>query len=232
MASKAPAWPGKALNRLEVVGIRILGLDPGAANIGWGIIDSGAGTVTVVAAGTMRPDGKHEPVRLRRLGDWARALKVSYGPMQAEGIEQLYLVAAGKVRQRINFHTGVLLGILGSPDTRMYPPQTIKAGIAGNGRAGKSEMAHAVCLHLGLRTAPEEWTEHTYDALAVALLRASEGRMDALAKAKERLDAAVRNIVESAKGGKTVDSRGRKRPAEAPQGGRGPRADEGRLHGG
>ncbi len=200
MASKAPAWPGKALNRLEVVRIRILGLDPGAANIGWGIIDSGAGTVTVVAAGTMRPDGKHEPVRLRRLGDWARALKANYGPIHAEGIEQLYLVAAGKVRQRINYHTGVLLGILGGPDTRMYTPQAIKAGIAGNGRAGKGEVAHAVRLHLGLRDSPENWTEHTFDALAVALVRASEGRMEALTEAKTRYDQAVRRLVEATRG--------------------------------
>lgn len=152
--------------------MRILGLDPGTATTGYGIIDAINGEVTLVTYGVIEtPAGEPPARRLQSIFRQANALIVAHRPEKA-AIEQLFFgrnittaIAVGQAR-------GVLLLALedaGIP-TSEYSPPKVKEAVTGYGKAEKAQVQLMVRHLLNLHETPHP--DDAADALAVAITHA------------------------------------------------------------
>jgi len=161
--------PSQAPSSLCHSGQLILGLDPGLAITGYGIIRSRA-KVQLVEAGVIRVR-RDQPLATRLKELYAGIMEVfeSY-PIDYVAIEQLY---SHYERPRTAILMGHARGVLclaasnsGKP-VQSYEPTKVKKLLTGNGRAPKSQMQLAVQQQLGLKETPDP--PDVADALAIAL---------------------------------------------------------------
>jgi crossover junction endodeoxyribonuclease RuvC len=147
----------------------VLGIDPGTASTGYGVVHSAGSRLRALDDGVIKTSAG-TPLE-RRLADiHARVgeLLERYG---ADGIaiEELYFGANVRTAFAVGQARGVVLlaaGERGVP-TRSYTPQQVKAAVCGHGRAGKDQVGRMVARLLGLSGAPSP--DHAADALAVAI---------------------------------------------------------------
>ena len=147
----------------------VLGIDPGTASTGYGVVQSSGSRLSAVDEGVIqtRPGVPLE----RRLADiHARVgdLLDQHGP-DAMAIEELYFGANVRTAFAVGQARGVVLlaaGQRGIP-SRSYTPQQVKSAVCGSGRAGKDQVGRMVARLLGLRAVPTP--DHAADALAVAI---------------------------------------------------------------
>jgi crossover junction endodeoxyribonuclease RuvC len=147
----------------------VLGIDPGTASTGYGVVQSSGSRLSAVDEGVIqtRPGVPLE----RRLADiHARVgeLLDQHGP-DAMAIEELYFGANVRTAFSVGQARGVVLlaaGQRGIP-SRSYTPQQVKSAVCGSGRAGKDQVGRMVARLLGLRAVPTP--DHAADALAVAI---------------------------------------------------------------
>lgn len=148
----------------------ILGLDPGLAITGYGVIRLVAGKPELVEAGIlkMRRD-RSLPERLKELHEGIEDVLGSFH-VSAIAIEQLY---SHYERPRTAILMGHARGVLclaaavAGIEVFSYEATKVKRMLTGNGRAPKSQMQRAVQLQLGLSEAPDP--PDVADALAIAL---------------------------------------------------------------
>ena len=147
----------------------VLGIDPGTASTGYGVVQSSGSRLSPVEQGVIQT---HPGVPLeRRLADiHARVgdLLDQHGP-DAMAIEELYFGANVRTAFAVGQARGVVLlaaGQRGIP-SRSYTPQQVKSAVCGSGRAGKDQVGRMVARLLGLRAVPTP--DHAADALAVAI---------------------------------------------------------------
>jgi crossover junction endodeoxyribonuclease RuvC len=158
---------------------RVLGIDPGLAATGWGIVDADGSRSKYVAHGTITTSASDKlGARLSKMFDELTAIVRSYGP-QAAGIEQLYFARNTSSALPVAHARGVVL--LGLEQRAVsafeYPPQEIKQSIVGSGRATKEQVQEMVRILLGLNEIPKP--NHSADALATALCHiAHNGAME------------------------------------------------------
>lgn len=152
--------------------MRILGLDPGTATTGYGIIDADGDHYTVVAYGVIKttPD-KAPSTRLQSLYRQLTALLGEHRPDSA-GVEQLFFgrnittaIAVGQAR-------GVILLALADAGVPIgeYSPPKVKEAITGYGNADKPQMQLMVRHLLGLEETPRP--DDAADALGIAITHA------------------------------------------------------------
>ncbi len=147
----------------------VLGIDPGTASTGFGLVRSAGSRFHVLGEGVIstRPGTPLE----RRLADiHARIgqLLDEHGP-DALAVEELYFGANVRSAFAVGQARGVILlaaGQRGVP-ARSYTPQQVKSAVCGHGRADKAQVSQMVTRLLGLATAPAR--DHASDALAVAI---------------------------------------------------------------
>ncbi|MCX7025611.1 MAG: crossover junction endodeoxyribonuclease RuvC [Spirochaetes bacterium] len=153
---------------------RFIGIDPGLASVGYGIIETRGGKLVHVAHGCISTD-KGEALEARLLAIHTRilALLAEYKP-SGGGMEALYFsrnvtsalpVAEAKGVIRLAF------ALSGVP-LREYSPASIKTGVVGDGRAEKEQVQEMVRLILGLKEMPSP--DHASDALAAAICRSHD----------------------------------------------------------
>ncbi|MFP4375473.1 MAG: crossover junction endodeoxyribonuclease RuvC [Spirochaetales bacterium] len=148
---------------------RVLGVDPGLAATGWGVVDADGSRNSYVAHGTIdTPAADQLGARLSKIYDELTAVVRSYNPAAA-GIEQLYFARNTSSALPVAHARGVVL--LGLEQRSVaafeYPPQEIKQSIVGSGRATKEQVQEMVRVLLGLNEVPKP--NHSADALAAAL---------------------------------------------------------------
>ncbi len=151
---------------------RILGLDPGLAETGYGIIDAGSGRFRHIAHGVIStPPDMETGTRLNVIYERLLALVREYGPREA-GIENLYFARNITSALPVAQARGVALLVFARRKVlcRGYPPQAIKQALVGNGRADKKQVGELVRLLLGLPEVPKP--DHAADALAAAICHA------------------------------------------------------------
>jgi crossover junction endodeoxyribonuclease RuvC len=147
----------------------VLGIDPGTASTGYGVVRADGSRLTTVDTGVIstRPGVPLE----RRLAD----IHARIGELLDEhrpaalAIEELYFGANVRTAFAVGQARGVVLlaaGQRGIP-TRAYTPQQVKAAVCGNGRAAKDQVGRMVARLLGLAAVPTP--DHAADALAVAI---------------------------------------------------------------
>jgi crossover junction endodeoxyribonuclease RuvC len=147
----------------------VLGIDPGTASTGFGLVRTAGARLHALAAGVIetRPGVALER-RLADIHERVGALLDEHRP-DALAVEELYFGANVRTAFAVGQARGVVLlaaGQRGIP-LRSYTPQQVKAAVCGHGRADKTQVARMVTRLLGLGAAPR--ADHASDALAVAI---------------------------------------------------------------
>jgi crossover junction endodeoxyribonuclease RuvC len=150
-------------------GMLVLGIDPGTASTGYGLIRSVGSRLHVLVEGVIetRPGVPLE----RRLADIHAAVgEILDGhAVDAMAVEELYFGANVRTAFAVGQARGVVLlaaGQRGIP-SRSYTPQQVKSAVCGHGRASKDQVGRMVARLLGLSAPPTP--DHAADALAVAI---------------------------------------------------------------
>ncbi len=152
---------------------RIIGIDPGLANTGWGVVDAD-GTRYVYrdhgVISTKSSMGVGE--RLLFIYDSLVAVIAKFKPVEA-GIESLYFARNITSAIPVAQARGIVLLALAQKQIQAseYPPQAIKQAIVGAGRAEKQQVQDMVRVLLGLPEIPRP--DHAADALAAAICHAN-----------------------------------------------------------
>ncbi len=154
----------------QVLRHRILGIDPGSRNTGFGIIDSDGSKSLHIASGCIRVGEHPWPQRLGLIFDRVLALVAEYRPHEM-AVEQLIFARDPKAALKIGQARGAVLcaGLKGGVIVHEYSPKSVKLAVVGSGNAGKAQVQYMVRLLLGLDGEP---SEDEADALAIALCHA------------------------------------------------------------
>lgn len=152
--------------------MRILGIDPGYATIGYGVIDYDKNRFTVVGYGAVTtPADMPFPLRLKSIYDDLLVLIEKYKP-EYLSIEKLYFNTNTTTAIDVAQARGVI--VLAAANFGIgiaeYTPLQVKQAITGYGRAEKQQVMEMVKSFLGLKAVPKP--DDTADALAVAVCHA------------------------------------------------------------
>ena len=150
----------------------ILGIDPGIATVGFGVIRAEGSAQEVIRYGAVTtPAGLRLSARLRQIHGDVCELIDTFRP-DAIAIEQLFF--------NTNITTGIAVAhgrgvvILAGEEKGVpmfeYTPLQVKLAIAGYGRAEKKQMMEMVCRLLELKSVPRP--DDAADALAIAICHA------------------------------------------------------------
>jgi crossover junction endodeoxyribonuclease RuvC len=147
----------------------VLGIDPGTASTGYGVVASAGSRLSALTSGVIQTaPGIPLERRLAEIHARVGELLDSYTP-DALAIEELYFGANARTAFAVGQARGVVLlaaGQKGVP-SRSYTPQQVKGAVCGHGRAGKEQVARMVARLIGLPGPPTP--DHAADALAVAI---------------------------------------------------------------
>lgn len=149
--------------------MRILGIDPGLAAVGYGLIVYPEGGPADVKWGAIRtPAGEATAQRLRTIYRTLQGLIREMKP-DVVSIEELFFATNVKTAMAVAQARGV--AVLATAESAVevaeYTPLQIKKAISGNGRATKMQVQKMVSILLGLKEIPKP--DHAADALAAAL---------------------------------------------------------------
>ena len=155
--------------------MRILGIDPGLAIVGWGVIDNKGSRFDVVGYGSVQtPAGMPTEQRLCEIYDGLSEIIKKYKPDEI-AIEELFFNTNQTTGIRVAEARGVILLCatkLGVPVAE-YTPLQVKQSVVGYGRAEKRQVITMVTMLLGLQSPPKP--DDTADALAIAVCHAHSG---------------------------------------------------------
>lgn len=147
----------------------VLGIDPGLANTGYGVVAQRQGRLVALDGGTIQTrSGLPVERRLTDIHAAVAALLVQHEP-DGVALEELYFGQNVRTAFAVGQARGVVMlaaGQRGLP-CDSYTPQAVKGAVCGNGRAGKEQVARMVQTLLGLDSLPTP--DHAADALAVAV---------------------------------------------------------------
>jgi crossover junction endodeoxyribonuclease RuvC len=157
----------------------VLGIDPGLANTGYGVIARRDGRLVALDGGVVETAaGLPAEARLAKIHAAVAALIEEHAP-QAMALEELYFGQNARSAFAVGQARGAAMlaaGQRGVPCSG-YTPQQVKSAVCGSGRAGKEQVARMVATLLGLSAAPRP--DHATDALAVAVCHASRAPLAA-----------------------------------------------------
>lgn len=152
--------------------MRILGIDPGYAIVGYGIVDYEANHFKVVDFGAVTTQA-HTPfdLRLQTIYNGLSCLIEKYKP-DAMSIEKLYFNTNTTTAIDVAQARGiiVLAAAQGGLDISEYTPLQVKQSVVGYGRAEKKQVQEMTRLMLNLQSVPKP--DDTADALALAICHA------------------------------------------------------------
>jgi len=152
--------------------IRILGIDPGTASTGFGIVDRIGPRLVPVWYDCLRT--KPTEASADRLVRIARAVRdvVERMSPDAVAIEELFFGANAKAALAVGQARGVCIVACAEAGVPVfeYTNSTIKQAVAGHGRADKLQVMEMVRVQLGMSEVPRP--DHAADALAAAITHA------------------------------------------------------------
>ena len=151
----------------------ILGIDPGLAFTGYGVIGFDGTRYRYIGHGVIRTYAAEEMgARLLKIHTRLEEVIAEFLPREA-GVETLYFAKNFKSALPVSQARGVILFTLaahGIPFTE-YTPHVLKQAVIGRGRGEKRQVQELVKLVLGLPEIPRP--DHAADALAVAVCHAN-----------------------------------------------------------
>jgi crossover junction endodeoxyribonuclease RuvC len=152
--------------------VKVLGIDPGTAACGFGIVEANGGRLTAVEYGWWQTSPRDPPAaRLKRIHDEVADLIARHEPA-AVALEESFVGADARIALSVGQARGASLVACAAADVPCaeYPPATVKQAVCGYGRAEKDQMQRMVRAVLGLAEVPRP--HHAADALAVAICHA------------------------------------------------------------
>lgn len=156
--------------------MRVLGIDPGTAILGWGVIDHrGLATHAIDFGALTTPSHAADHDRLKMLFDGLSQLIETLKP-DAAAVEKLYFGQNSRTAMVVGQARGIVLLALAQnrlPYVEMSPAE-VKQAVTGYGRAEKRQVQLMVQRLLGLNTFPRP--DDAADALAIAICGAEHLR--------------------------------------------------------
>jgi crossover junction endodeoxyribonuclease RuvC len=147
----------------------VLGIDPGLANCGFGVVTRRGSALAALDGGVLTTPASAEPAaRLARLQREVEALLEEHAP-DCVAMESLYFGTNAKSAFAVGQARGAVLAAAGARglDCVDYTPQQVKGAVCGAGGADKGQVARMVQVLLRLPELPAP--DHASDALAVAI---------------------------------------------------------------
>ena len=152
--------------------MKVLGIDPGMALLGWGVIETTSSQPKLVDYGCIET-ASHQPLteRLLQIFRKVKGLLSKYRP-SALALETLFFVKNAKTLAQVGHSRGVILLAAGRAkvDVFEYAPRQIKMALTGYGGAEKRQMQIMIQRLLNLPEIPRP--DDAADAVAVALCHA------------------------------------------------------------
>lgn len=149
----------------------ILGIDPGIARVGWGVIKDERGKLTAIEYGCFETSPKlNADSRLLKIHQFVFNLINKY-KANILAVEQVFFGANAKTALIVGQARGVIIltAALKNLETVSYTPLQIKMALTGYGRADKIQIQNLVSSILNIKSVSQD---DTADALAVALTHA------------------------------------------------------------
>ena len=154
--------------------MRVIGIDPGLRNLGWGVIDVEGVRISHVANGIVHGVGDGLAARLLALFEGLSEIVTRYAPDSA-AIEQTFVNRDGAGTLKLGQARGVAMLVPARAGLQVgeYAPNQVKKTVVGVGHADKKQIDHMVRLQLpGVDIAGAD----AADALAIALTHAHFSR--------------------------------------------------------
>ncbi len=148
--------------------MRILGIDPGLARVGYGIVEANCKQKEMLDCGIIRTDSNQiEGVRMVEIAGDLRQLIRKWKPKLAV-VEKFFFYRSSTTISVVQAR-GVIMMTLARFQIPVleFPPMQIKLAVAGSGRADKNDVLNAVMRELNLEDPPRP--DDAADALAIAL---------------------------------------------------------------
>ena len=158
-------------------GTMILGIDPGTATMGWGVVRQDGNRLRYVQHGAIvTPAGWEMPRRLGRLFDGVTELVRGYQP-ETVAVEELFFNTNATTAITVGQARGVALlaAYKAGVEVAEYTPLQVKQAITSYGRAEKRQVQEMVKTLLNLREVPKP--DDAADGLAIAVCHAFSSRM-------------------------------------------------------
>jgi crossover junction endodeoxyribonuclease RuvC len=152
--------------------VKVVGIDPGTAACGYGIVQESEGRLRALAHGCWStPAGEATVLRLKTIHDAVAALIEEHTP-DAVALEESYVGADARIALSVGQARGAVLVAAANAGvaTCEYAPARVKQAICGYGRAEKAQVQRMVKMLLALDELPTP--HHAADALAVAICHA------------------------------------------------------------
>ena len=152
--------------------MKVLGIDPGTAACGYGIVHASGGRLKAVEFGWWQTSARERPeLRLKQIHDAIAELIERHEP-EAVVLEESFVGADARTALSVGQARGAALVACASAGVfcAEYPPSSVKQAVCGYGRAEKAQVQRMVKAILGLAEPPKP--HHAADALAVAICHA------------------------------------------------------------
>jgi crossover junction endodeoxyribonuclease RuvC len=156
-----------------------LGIDPGTAHTGYGVVARRGGRLVALDGGVIEtPAGQALERRLATIHARVAALIDEHRP-DTVAVEELYFGANVRSAFAVGHARGAALLAAGqrAVDCRGYTPQQVKGAVCGSGRAPKEQVQRMVAALLALAEPPRP--DHAADALAVAICHLNRAPLEA-----------------------------------------------------
>lgn len=150
--------------------MRVLGVDPGLRNMGWGVIEVDGSRLRHVANGICHGKGETLATRLLALHEGLSAVVVEHQP-ETSAVEATFVNKDGAGTLKLGQARGIAMLVVAQAGLEVgeYAPNAVKKAVVGVGHADKRQIEHMVKLQLpGVEIAGPD----AADALAIAICHA------------------------------------------------------------
>ncbi|HEY3541369.1 MAG TPA: crossover junction endodeoxyribonuclease RuvC [Gaiellaceae bacterium] len=152
--------------------MKVVGIDPGTAACGYGIVQESGGRLRAIGHGWWQTSADERmEVRLKTIFDGVAALIAEHAP-DAVVLEESFVGADARIALSVGQARGAVLVAAASAGVACaeYAPARVKQSVCGYGRADKAQVGRMVKAILALPVVPTP--NHAADALAVAICHA------------------------------------------------------------
>jgi crossover junction endodeoxyribonuclease RuvC len=164
-----------------------LGIDPGTATTGYGVVEEDGNQLRALVSGVIRTSSDQPtPARLQVIYRELQELASEWQPMEA-AVEELFFSKNVRTAMSVGQARGVAILSLAEAGLEVaeYTPLAIKQAVTGYGSADKAQMQEMVKMLLDLDEIPRP--DDAADALAVAVCHLHSSRLKSLSEESSRL---------------------------------------------
>lgn len=162
--------------------MKILGIDPGTATVGWAVLEEKNGKINPVAHGHISTSPRNSVAcRLKEISDDLEKIIQKYKPREA-AVEELFFFKNQKTIIRIGEARGAILLTLENLKVKIisYTPLQVKQAVTGYGRAEKKQIQLMVKEILNLKSIPKP--DDVADAIAIGICHINSRKIGMLKK--------------------------------------------------